>query len=54
MKRFLSINEVGDYLGISRTHLWKLRKENILPTIEKHGRKYILKDAIDAYMLSDD
>lgn len=49
-KKWITATEAQQYLGVSRTKLWQLRKNDELK-YAVHGRKvYILRKSIDEYI----
>lgn len=46
----LSMSEVAQLLGISRTFLWKLAKEEDFPSIRLHHRQYVRVEALLAWI----
>lgn len=50
-KKYLSIREVCDYLGVSRSKFARSYK-SYLPYVRFGGRVLFLREDVDAYMLS--
>lgn len=49
-KKWITATEAQQYLGVSRTKLWQLRKNDELK-YAVHGRKvYILRKSLDEYI----
>lgn len=46
----LSMSEVAQLLGISRTLLWELAKEEDFPSIRLHTRQYVRVEALLAWI----
>lgn len=51
--KFMTVNEVADFLNVSRRSVYRMVKEKQIPTVKVCGRVRFRSDEIDAYFRSD-
>ena len=53
-KKVLNLNEVADYIGFSKSYIYKLTSQNLIPHSKPSGKAvFFNRDEIDKWLLSN-
>ena len=52
-EKLLSVNEVSDYINVSKSSIYNYAKDQTIPSIRLNGRVLFQKEAIDSWIESN-